>query len=107
MISNDNRDSASPAQPQEFNLERISRLISALEQEVATAPENHPKVQVLKDEIGTLKQVLAASDSEETVVREKLHTVHSTFQDVTARVESEVLKDSPYIAEIGRILGLV
>lgn len=109
MTSSDNRQATSSATPQhpEFSLERVSRLVLALEQELANAPANAPQVQTLREEIATLKQVLAAPGDQEVQVKEKLQSVHSTFQDMTARVESEVLRDSPYIAEIGRILGLV
>lgn len=95
------------AQHQEFSLERISRLVADLEQELAKAPGDVPRVQDLKEEIQTLKQVLASSDENEVRIDENLHAIRNALQDVTARVEGEVLKDTPYIAEIGRILGLV
>ncbi|MGE5650849.1 MAG: hypothetical protein ACM34A_11700 [Bacillota bacterium] len=110
MTSSDNRQSMPPSatQPQSgFSLERVRSLVAALEQELANAPADAPDVQTLKGEIATLKQMLASPGDQERQVRESLHTVHNTFQDMTARVESEVLRDSPYIAEIGRILGLV
>ncbi|KIF83579.1 hypothetical protein TSA66_08630 [Noviherbaspirillum autotrophicum] len=93
--------------PSGFSLERVRHLVAALEQELANAPADAPQVQTMKEEIATLKHMLASPDNQEGDVRERLHTVHNTFQDMTARVESEVLRDSPYIAEIGRILGLV
>lgn len=95
------------AQHQEFSLERISRLVADLEQELAKAPGDVPHVQDLKEEIQTLKQVLASSDENEVRIDENLHAIRNALQNVTARVEGEVLKDTPYIAEIGRILGLV
>ncbi|OWW18631.1 hypothetical protein [Noviherbaspirillum denitrificans] len=89
-----------------FSLDRVRNLVAAMEQELASAPADRPDVLVLRDEIAHLKQLLA-SDDQHGEVKEKLHTVRGTLQDMTARVESEVLKDSRYIAEIGRILGLV
>lgn len=107
-MTSDNRTPATPAaQPHDFNLDRVSRLVADLEQELANAPPDLPNVRALKEEIETLKQVLAAPGDQEVLVREKLHSVHGSLQDMTARVESEVLKDTPYITEIGRILGLV
>lgn len=100
MTSNENRDHA-------FSLDRVRSLVAAMEQELANAPEDQPSVQALRQEIATLKQVLADGDDQHGLVKEKLHTVRGTLQDMTARVESEVLQDSRYIAEIGRILGLV
>lgn len=92
-------------QEQEFSRERISRLVSDLEQELANA--DIPHAAELREEIATLKQILAAPDGKEGWIRDRLHTIRSTLQDMTAKVEGEVLRDTPYIAEIGRILGLV
>lgn len=92
-------------QEQEFSLERISRLIADLEQEVAHA--DVPHAAELREEIATLKQILASPAGQEDLTREKLHTIRGTLQDMTAKVEGEVLRDTPYITEIGRILGLV
>jgi hypothetical protein len=94
----------STAQHQEFSLERISRLVSELEQELAKAPGDIPHVQDLKDEIESLKHVLRSPEEKE---EPNLHAVREALQNITARLEGEVLKDSPYIAEIGRILGMV
>jgi len=89
-----------------FSLDRVRTLVAAMEQELAAAPADRQDVQALRQEIDHLKQLLA-SGGEHGQVKEKLHTVRGTLQDMTARVESEVLQDSRYIAEIGRILGLV
>lgn len=92
-------------QQQEFSMERISRLVADLEQELANA--DIPQANELREEIDRLKQLLASPRREEGWVRERLHSLHDGLQGVTAKVEGEVLRDSPYIAEIGRILGLV
>ena len=108
MTSNENRDQASSvAQDHAFSLDRVRSLVAAMERELANAPADQPNVQALRQEIETLKQVLADGEDQHVLVKEKLHTVRGTLQDMTARVESEVLQDSRYIAEIGRILGLV
>jgi len=108
MTSTDNRDpAASATQRHEFNMDRVRSLVSALEMELSNAPADHPNVQALRQEIDTLKHVLASEEDQPVQVKERLHSVRNTLQDMTARVESEVLQDSRYIAEIGRILGLV
>jgi hypothetical protein len=108
MTSPIKNDTATPATPPEgFDLARINRLVSDLEQELAKAPADTPKLQDLREEIETLKNVLKSPKTKEGWIAEGLHDVRAGLQDVAARVEGEVLKDSPYIAEIGRILGLV
>lgn len=100
------RDTAPEATPsQDFSIERISRLIADLEAELDHA--DIPQANALREEIDRLKQLLASPPREEGWMRERLHSLHNGLQDVTAKVEGEVLRDSPYIAEIGRILGLV
>ncbi len=98
---------APTAQHEEFSLERISRLVADLEQELAKAPSDIPHVQDLKEEINTLKHVLASPEDTQDRVGESLHAIRSALQNATARIEGEVLKDTPYLAEIGRILGMV
>lgn len=90
---------------QEVSLERIHRLIADLERELTRA--DIPQADDVRKEIDTLKQMLASPDKKEGWIQERLHAIRDGLQNVTARVEGEVLKDSPYIAEIGRILGLV
>lgn len=90
---------------QEVSLDRIHRLIADLERELARA--DIPQADDVRKEVDTLKQMLASPDKKEGWIQERLHAIRDGLQDVTARVEGEVLKDSPYIAEIGRILGLV
>lgn len=92
---------------QGFDLERINRLISDLEKELVNAPENIPNLQDLREEIETLKNVLNSPKTKEGWIKEGLHAIRAALQDMAATVEGEVLRDSPYIAEIGRILGLV
>ncbi|MDB5775315.1 MAG: hypothetical protein JWP38_1448 [Herbaspirillum sp.] len=83
-----------------FNLERIHALVAELEAELANAPPGAPEVQNLRDEIETLKNVLNSPKIKEGWILESLHSVRDS-------VEGTVLKDSPYVAEIGRILGLI
>lgn len=108
MTDSDNNLSTSSAGQQDaFSLERVRRLVANLEQELANAPPDLPNMQALKAEIAALKHVLGDAEGQEGLVKEQLHSVRNNLQDMTARVENEVLKDTPYVAEIGRILGLV
>lgn len=89
----------------QMNLERINLLVSDLEQELERAPDRE-EVQRLRHELEVLRATLNASVGR-TATDEDLHSARSSFQRMSAAVENEVLKDSPYIAEIGRILGMV
>jgi hypothetical protein len=91
----------------EFSLERIARLVSDLEQELAGAPAGSPKLDALRAEIEVLKRTLASPDGARPQLTEQLHGVRGRLDDVVASVEGEALRDTPYLIEIGRILGLV
>ena len=92
---------------QEFSLERIAKLVSDLEQELSGAPADSPKVAALRAEIDALKQTLASADQARPELELRLHGTHRNLDDLVASVEGEVLRDTPYLAELGRILGLV
>ncbi len=99
--------SPSVAHHAEFSLERISRLVSDLEQELALAPAGSPKLHALHDEIALLKQTLSQPNGPAEDIEQQLHGMREKLSDLAASVEGEVLRDTPYLAEIGRILGLI
>jgi ABC-type transporter Mla subunit MlaD len=90
-----------------FSLDRIRHLVSDLEQELAAAPDDSPRVQALKMELEALKQLLSDNDTESHQVTQQLRGTHNVLDDLMASVEGEILRDTPYLAEMGRILGLV
>lgn len=106
-MQTDSQNSSVPtAQHADFSLERISRLVSDLEQELAKAPSGSPGLSALHDEINMLKQTLAGTDQSDKAV-EQLHGIRSSLTEFAASVEGEVLKDTPYLTELGRILGFI
>lgn len=90
-----------------FNLVRINALVAELELELDKAPAGAAHVQDLRDELETLRNVLKSPKVKESWVLESLHTVRTGIEEIGEKVETNVLKDSPYVVEIGRILGLV
>jgi hypothetical protein len=105
--SNEQHDVPEPATRPAPSVARINRLIAELEQELTQAPEDTPHLQDLKEEVEAFKKVLRSPDEVPESVTEGLHAVGSRLQRVANNVEGEILRDSPYLAEIGRILGLV
>ncbi len=91
----------------EFSLERISRLVSDLEQELAAAPADSPKIVALRAELDDLKRALASPEGHTPELESRLHGVRGRLDDIIASVEGEVLRDTRYLTELGRILGLV
>ena len=85
-----------------LDLARVNRLIADLDAEIAKAPPDAPGMQDLRDEIATLKNVLASPKTKHDWIEDGLHAV----RDAAQAVRGEVMRESVYIAEIGRILGL-
>lgn len=90
-----------------FSLERIQNLLSDLEQELASLPETSVHVRALKAEIAVLKQTLSSSASDSPQIARQLRGTHNALDDLVASIEGEILRDTPYVAELGRILGLM
>jgi hypothetical protein len=40
-------------------------------------------------------------------VAQQLKGTHNALDDLVASIEGEILRDTPYVAEMGRILGLM
>lgn len=91
----------------EFSLERITQLVSDLEQELEAAPLGSAKLDALRGEIAVLKRTLEQPEASSVQLSDHLHGVRSRLSEVLANVEGEALKDTPYLVEFGRILGLV
>ena len=90
-----------PIEPK-FDLARVNRLIADLEAEIAKAPADAPGMQDLRDEIETLKNVLGSPKTKHGWIADGLHSV----RDAAQAVKGEVMRESVYVAEIGRVLGL-
>lgn len=91
----------------EFSLERITQLVSDLEQELQTAPVGSAKLDSLREEIAVLKRTLEQPEGTSGELGDHLHGVRRRLSEVLTHVEGEALKDTPYLVEFGRILGLV
>ena len=96
-----------PSATDTASLERISALVSDLEQELSSAPPDSPRVMALKAELALLRRTVSASDGEAEQLRRQLQGTHGKLDDLLASVEGELLRDTRYLAELGRILGLV
>ncbi|MBI4195045.1 MAG: hypothetical protein HY526_08205 [Betaproteobacteria bacterium] len=89
-----------------INLEQVARLIAALEEDLKQVQGGSRDVQLLRDEVETLKNVLNSPVRRHHWVRDGLHGVRDAFENALDKVIAEGIKGGQYIAEIGRILGL-
>ena len=90
----------------EIDLEEARRLIDALERDLEKVRGGTRGVQVLRDEVATLKNVLDSPVRRHHWVREGLHAVRENIENSVDSAIAEAIKAGRYVAEIGRILGL-
>jgi len=92
--------------PQEVDFEEVTKLVHALERDLARVRKGSRDVQLLLDEVETLKNVLSSPIRRHHWVREGLHAVREAVENGMETVVADGLKAGQYIAEIGRILGM-
>ena len=99
-------DKDSKQASQEIDFEEVSKLVHALERDLSRVRKGSRDVQLLRDEVETLKNVLHSPIRRHHWVREGLHAVREAVERGLDTVAADGLKASQYIAEIGRILGM-
>jgi hypothetical protein len=90
----------------EVDLEEVGRLVDSLERDLEKIPSTSPDIQHLKDEVETLKNVLASPVRRQHWVKDGLHSIREGIDNALDTAVAESVKRGQYIAEIGRILGL-
>jgi len=90
----------------EIDLEEVTRLVEALERDLAQVRSGSQDVQRLRDEVETLKNVLNSPIRRHHWVSDGLHGVRTVLEDAIDAAIAKGLKTGQYIADIGRILGM-
>jgi len=90
----------------EIDLAEVAKLIAALEEDLKGVQSGSRDMQLLRDEVETLKNVLNSPVRRHHWVRDGLHGIREGFENVVDSAVAEGLKASRYIAEIGPILGM-
>ncbi|HET9403301.1 MAG TPA: hypothetical protein VFO57_01825 [Burkholderiales bacterium] len=90
----------------EIDLDEVRKLVEALERDLEKVQGGTRDVQVLRDEVATLRNVLDSPVRRHHWVRDGLHGIRDGFENVVDSAIAEGLRAGRYVAEIGRILGL-
>jgi hypothetical protein len=90
----------------DIDLDEVRKLVEALEHDLGKAHGDARDLQVLRDEVETLKNVLNSPVRRHHWVRDGLHGIREGFENVMDSAIAEGLRASRYIAEIGRMLGM-
>ncbi|WP_050467566.1 hypothetical protein [Herbaspirillum chlorophenolicum] len=87
----------------DFNHQRLLQMVNEFELELQKQPADSLDAQQLREDIARLKEHLSAPQPHTGSVRDSWQSLRRAADSV----ENAVLKDSPYIAEMGRIIGLM
>jgi hypothetical protein len=90
----------------EIDLDEVAKLLETLEHDLKQVQGGSRDIQVLRDEVETLKNVLNSPVRRHHWVRDGLHGIREGFENVMDSAIAEGLRASRYVAEIGRILGM-
>jgi hypothetical protein len=90
----------------EIDLGEVAKLVEALERDLKKLQGGSRDIQVLRDEVETLKNVLNSPVRRHHWVRDGLHGIRQGFENVMDSAVAEGLRAGRYIAEIGRMLGM-
>ena len=91
---------------QEIDFEKATKLVEALEEDLAKVRSGSRDVQLLRDEVETIKNVLNSPIRRHHWAREGLHDMRRAIEGALQTVAAEGIKAGQYVAEIGRILGM-
>lgn len=86
---------------------RLTHILAELEAALQNIPADTPHAASLKRDFAALKQHLQSPEVEAGVLRDHIGKTRNSAQELMDTVEGEILKDSPYVAELGRILGMI
>ncbi|MFJ3046640.1 hypothetical protein ACIPEN_12495 [Herbaspirillum chlorophenolicum] len=87
----------------DFDHQRLLQMVNEFELELQKQPADSLGAQQLREDIARLKEHLSAPQPHTGSVRDSWQSLRRAADSV----ENAVLKDSPYIAEMGRIIGLM
>jgi len=90
----------------EIDLDEVARLVETLERDLARVRGGSRDMQLLRDEVETLKNVLNSPVRRHHWVRDGLHGVRERIESAVDAAVAEGVQVGRYVAEIGRILGL-
>src|SRR5450830_1529263 len=86
---------------------RLKQILADLEQELQKIPVDNPQARTLKSDFDALKSHLDTHEVSAGLLREHIGKTRNSAMELMDSVEGAILKDSPYVAELGRILGMI
>ncbi len=89
------------------NHAHLKQILAQLEVELQQIPDDALYAASLKRDFAALKQHLDLPEANTGMLRDQIGRTRHSAQELMDTVEGAILKDSPYVAELGRILGMI
>src|SRR3954465_8082786 len=94
------------AMQKEIDLAEGGRLVAGLERDLAKVSGHEAEIQRVRDELKSLRKALNSEDETKSQIRRALGSIQKAMQNAMETGAGEAIRDWPYIAEIGRIVGM-
>lgn len=92
-----------PMQTPAFDHQRLLDMVGQFEAELQKLPAGSTEADQLREDIARLRHHLSQPQPHAGQVGDTWHSLRRAADSL----ENQVLKDSPYITEMGRIIGLI
>jgi hypothetical protein len=91
---------------QNLDVEAARKLVDDLSRQLADAETTGPKLDELRAEVQTLKDILNGPNAQHSWIADRLTAIERVFEHAAVELLADGIKASQYLAEIGRILGV-
>lgn len=96
----------SPPSEPVIDIDEARRLLDALERDLQGAGGDAPDLELLREEVRELRQVLHAQESTPADLQTGLNGMRDRLYDFPEELKGDAFQAGRYLAELGRILGL-
>lgn len=100
------RNSSQETSYKGIDADQVRRMVDAMEADLKGMPQGDVTLRKLMDELQTIRNVLDSPAAKPSWISEGLRSVKHMLENAAGTVLGEALKDSQYIAQIGRMLGM-
>lgn len=90
----------------DIDLEEATRLVDALEHDLARLRGGSEDLQLLRDEVEALRLLLKSPQRDRGEVNRSLLSVRASLENAREAVVEEAITVADYVARIGRMLGM-
>ena len=89
----------------ELDVEAARKLVDDLSRQLAEAENSGQKLNELRAEVETLRDILSGPNAQHSWIAERLAAIERVFEHAAVELLADGIKAGAYLAEIGRILG--